>query len=84
MKSLITTTVFLIFIISSYTFAATGLVWRTGFETNEGFTIGNLLGQNGWEEFVRPDSIANAYVTNAVAGGSVPEGQLPFEEGRRS
>jgi hypothetical protein len=67
--------IFLLLFCASSAFATTGLVFYTGFETNEGFTVGNLFGQNGWEEFIRPDTISKAYVTNAVANGVVPEGE---------
>ena len=50
-------------------------VWETGFESSDGYSLGDIIGQDNWA--VYPGIYAESpsgLVVNAVTGGSVPQG----------
>ena len=74
MKPRVLSILCLIFFMASAGFANTGVIWRTGFESGEGYSLGNLFGQDSWAEFPLTDVSSLAYITNSVYNGTVIEG----------
>jgi hypothetical protein len=50
------------------------LPWTAGFEESEGYTLGTIIGQQGWQEYPLADTTATGMVVDTMNGGAtIPE-----------